>query len=104
MELSDGKQFRATDVKADEPSGLAMLRIKAEHSLPAAGLGNSDKLEIGDWVLAVGHPFDLDSTVSAGIFSGTARVPPTDHRAEFLADRCGDQPGQLGRAAGKPRR
>jgi len=45
VELSDGKQFRAVDVKADQQSDLAVLRIKADHSLPAASLGDSDKLE-----------------------------------------------------------
>ena len=96
MELSDGKQFRAADVKADEPSDLAVLRIKADHSLPAATLGDSDKLEIGDWVLAIGHPFDLDLTVSAGIISGKARVLPSGRRADFLQTDAAINPGNSG--------
>ncbi len=83
VELSDGKQYRATDIKADEQSDLAVLRIKVDHSLPAATLGDSDKLEIGDWVLAIGYPcFDL--TISVGIISGKARVLPSGRRADFL--------------------
>ena len=96
VELSDGKQFRAADVKADEQSDLAVLRIKADHSLPAATLGDSDKLEIGDWVLAIGHPFDLDLTVSSGIISGKARVLPSGRRAEFLQTDAAINPGNSG--------
>ena len=93
VELSDGRQFRAADVKADEPSDLAVLRIKADRSLPAATLGDSDKLELGDWVLAIGHPFDLDVTVSAGIVSGTARMLPSGRRAEYLRTDAAINPG-----------
>ncbi len=96
VELSDGKQFRAANVKADEQSDLAVLRIKADHSLPAATLGDSDKLEIGDWVLAIGHPFDLDLTVSSGIISGKARVLPSGRRAEFLQTDAAINPGNSG--------
>ena len=96
VELSDGKQFRAEDVKGDEQSDLAVLRIKAGHSLPAAALGDSDKLEIGDWVLAIGHPFDLDLTVSSGIISGKARVLPSGHRADFLQTDAAINPGNSG--------
>jgi serine protease Do len=96
VELSDGRQFRASDVKADEQSDLAVLRIKTDRSLPAATLGDSDKLEIGDWVLAIGHPFDLDLTVSAGIISGKARILPSGRRADFLQTDAAINPGNSG--------
>ncbi len=96
VELSDGKQFHAIDVKGDEQSDLAVLRIKADHSLPAATLGDSDKVEIGDWVLAIGHPFDLDFTVSSGIISGKARVLPSGRRADFLQTDAAINPGNSG--------
>jgi serine protease Do len=96
VELSDGKQFRAADIKADEQSDLAVLRIKADHGLPAAILGDSEKLEIGDWVLAIGHPFDLDLTVSSGIISGKARVLPSGRRADFLQTDAAINPGNSG--------
>ncbi len=96
VELFDGKQFRAADVRTDEQSDLAVLRIKPDHDLSAATLGDSDKLEIGDWVLAVGHPFDLDSTVSSGIVSGKARVLPSGRRAEFLQTDAAINPGNSG--------
>ena len=96
VELADGRQFSAAEVKADEQSDLAVLRIKADHSLPAATLGDSDKLEIGDWVLAIGHPFDLDLTVSSGIISGKARVLPSGRRADFLQTDAAINPGNSG--------
>jgi len=64
---------RASDVRTDEESDLAILRVQSEAHLPAARLGDSDSLEIGDWVIAIGTPFELDATVSAGIISGKGR-------------------------------
>ena len=71
--LRDGRQFTATDIKTDPQTDIAILRIKANESLPAAKMGDSDTLRIGDWVIAVGHPFDYEQTVSAGIVSGVGR-------------------------------
>ncbi len=96
VELADGRQYRAEDVRSDESSDLAVLRIKVDHRLQAATLGDSDKLEIGDWVLALGHPFDLDLTVSAGIISGKARVLPSGGRASFLQTDAAINPGNSG--------
>ena len=73
VELADGREFKADEVKTDPSSDLAVLRIKGAGSLPAAQLGNSDDMQIGDWVLAIGNPFNLDQTVSAGIISGKGR-------------------------------
>ena len=96
VELADGKQFHALDVRTDEQSDLAVLRIKADHNLAAAPLGDSDKLEIGDWVLAIGHPFDLDLTVSSGIISGKVRMLPSGRRADFLQTDAAINPGNSG--------
>ena len=96
IELSDGRQFQATDIKTDDQSDLAVLRIKVEGKLPAAVLGDSDKMEIGDWVLAIGNPFDLDLTVSAGIISGKSRILPSGRRAEFLQTDAAINPGNSG--------
>jgi len=73
VELADGREFKAEEVKTDPSSDLAVVRIKGAGSLPAAQLGNSDDMQIGDWVLAIGNPFNLDQTVSAGIISGKGR-------------------------------
>ena len=84
VQLADGREFKATDVKTDEQTDLAVVRIEADSPLTAATLGNSDDMEIGDWVIAIGHPFELDMTVSAGIISGKGRVLQAGKRATFL--------------------
>jgi serine protease Do len=71
--LIDGRQFTARDVKSDPPSDLAVLKIDVSEKLAAAPIGDSRQLNVGDWVLAIGSPFNLDSTVSAGIISSKNR-------------------------------
>ena len=82
------RTFCAAGVKADEASDLAVVWIKAGRPLHAATLGDSDKLQIGDWVLAIGYAFDLDMTVSAGIIGGKAcaasALAASDCGAELL--------------------
>jgi serine protease Do len=73
VELADGREFKADEVKTDPSSDLAVVRIKGAGTLPAAHLGNSDDMRIGDWVIAIGNPFGLEQTVSAGIISGKGR-------------------------------
>lgn len=96
IELADGRQFKGTDIKTDEQTDLAVVRIKAESPLPAAKLGDSDSLEIGDWVLAVGCPFELDLTVSAGIISGKGRALAAGQRTNFLQTDAAINPGNSG--------
>jgi len=54
----------------DQETDLAVIKIDVDHPLPAAKLGNSDGMEVGDWVLAIGSPFGLQETVTAGIVVG----------------------------------
>jgi serine protease Do len=96
VELVDGRQLKASDIKTDQQSDLAVLRVKSDKSLPAATLGDSDAMDIGDWVLAVGCPFELDSTVSAGIISGKGRVLSGENRASFLQTDAAINPGNSG--------
>lgn len=70
--LYDNTRYYAKIIGTDPSTDLALLKIKAEH-LPFVPFGDSDKLEPGDWVLAVGNPFELTSTVTAGIVSAKAR-------------------------------
>lgn len=70
--LDDKRRYEATLVGTDPTTDLAVLKIK-EDDLPAIKYGDSDELQIGEWVLAVGNPFDLTSTVTAGIVSAKAR-------------------------------
>ncbi|TNE59162.1 MAG: PDZ domain-containing protein [Bacteroidetes bacterium] len=70
--LHDNREFRARLIGADPSTDMAVLKIDAQN-LPAITLGNSDDVKVGEWVLAVGNPFDLTSTVTAGIVSAKSR-------------------------------
>ncbi len=70
--LYDNRKYRATVIGRDEKTDLAVLKIEAD-DLPAIRIGNSDDVQVGDWVLAVGNPFELTSTVTAGIVSAKGR-------------------------------
>jgi serine protease Do len=94
--LADGRQLKATDIKTDERTDLAVLRIKTEEKLPAAVLGDSSKMEIGDWVIAIGNPLELEHTVSAGIISAVKRSLPSGRRANYLQTDAAINPGNSG--------
>ena len=70
---NDNKIYKATVVGSDPSSDIAVLKINADQKLPYVFFGNSDTTKIGEWVLAVGNPFNLNSTVTAGIISAKAR-------------------------------
>lgn len=70
--MNNNQTFKATLVGADKNTDIALLKIEAEN-LPVIPFGNSDDLKVGEWVLAVGNPFNLTSTVTAGIVSAKAR-------------------------------
>lgn len=73
--LNDKRQFTAKVVGTDHSTDLALLKIDTE-GLPFITFGNSDELKVGEWVLAVGNPFDISSTVTAGIISAKGRSIP----------------------------
>src|SRR6202023_3076093 len=66
-------RYTAKVVGVDEDTDLAVLKIDAGRDLPTARLGNSDGVQVGDWVLAIGSPFGLQATVTAGIISAKDR-------------------------------
>jgi len=96
VELSDGREFKATEIKTDPDSDLAVVRLADAKDLPVAKLGDSDKLSIGDWVIAIGNPFELETTVSAGIISGKGRELGSIRRAQFLQTDAAINPGNSG--------
>src|SRR5690606_6744360 len=82
--MNDNRSFQAKVIGTDPSTDIALLKIDGEE-LPYLTLGNSDKTRIGEWVLAVGNPFNLNSTVTAGIVSAKAR------NINILRDRNGLQ-------------
>ncbi|MHB8898138.1 MAG: Do family serine endopeptidase [Thermoguttaceae bacterium] len=96
IDLSDGRRLEVVDIKTDPQSDLAVLHVKSDEPLPVAKLGDSDKLDIGDWVIAVGNPFELEQTVSAGIISAKGRSLGSVERARFLQTDAAINPGNSG--------
>jgi len=94
--LSDGREFEVENVKTDKNSDLAILKIKADGLLPYATFADSDDVEVGDWVLAIGNPFDLESTVSVGIISARWRPLEGVDRGDFLQTDAAINPGNSG--------
>lgn len=96
VRLHDGREFTAKNVLHDAKTDLALIRIEGAGELQAATIGNSDDLMIGDWVLAVGAPFGLRETVTAGIISAKARGIGITDREEFLQTDAAINPGNSG--------
>lgn len=71
--LTDGTEYPAKLIGADPKTDLALLKVEAKKELPHVSFGDSDKMRIGDWVMAVGNPFGLGGTVTAGIVSARGR-------------------------------
>lgn len=96
--MQDGTEYTATseDVKTDPRTDVAIVRIKPDHPLPAINLGNSDLMEVGDWVLAIGSPFGLNLTVTQGIISAKGRGMNITDREDFLQTDAAINPGNSG--------
>lgn len=71
--LWDNRRLEGEVVGRDPRADLAVIRVKSDEPLPVAKLGNSDKVRIGEWAIAIGSPFGLDQTVTVGVISGTGR-------------------------------
>jgi len=74
VQFADGRSVDAKVVGSDKHTDIAVLKVSADKPLHALPLGDSDALEVGDWVVAIGNPFGLSHTVSAGILSGKGRT------------------------------
>lgn len=88
--------YVATVVGTDEETDLALLRINAGNSLPVLHFGDSDKLEVGEWLLAIGNPFGLDHSVTAGILSAKERDIRSGPFDNFLQTDASINPGNSG--------
>src|SRR5580698_6082157 len=84
-------------IGADQETDLAVIKIDAEKPLPVAKLGNSESMQVGDWVLAVGSPFGLSETVTAGIVSAKGRnIVPNRQFQSFIQTDAAINPGNSG--------
>ncbi len=99
--LNDGRTFEAKLIGSDPATDVALIKIEAE-GLPTLAFGSSDALRLGEWVLAIGSPFDLRQTITAGIVSAKARtlgVIPNEFRIEsFIQTDAAVNPGNSGGA------
>jgi serine protease Do len=106
--LHDGRVFHSTDIQGDSKNDLALVKFKTESPLPSLELGDSDAMEIGDRVLAIGAPFRLSGTVTAGIVSaksrngfGSSNAVYEDYMQTDAAINPGNSGGPLVNMAGK---
>ncbi|HZP24467.1 MAG TPA: Do family serine endopeptidase [Terriglobales bacterium] len=89
--------YNATVIGTDPETDLAVIKIDAKKPLPAAKLGNSDSMNVGDWVLAIGSPFGLNETVTAGIISAIGRnIVPNRQFESFIQTDAAINPGNSG--------
>ncbi|OYY75274.1 MAG: serine peptidase [Gammaproteobacteria bacterium 28-57-27] len=95
VRLQDKRELPAKVLGMDERTDVAVLKIEAS-GLPVARLGNSDQVEVGEWVLAIGSPFGLDFTATQGIVSALARNLPDDTYVPFIQTDAAVNPGNSG--------
>ncbi|MBI4241316.1 MAG: Do family serine endopeptidase [Candidatus Rokubacteria bacterium] len=93
---ADGKKHKAKLVGMDKRTDLAVLRLQGSGPYQAAVLGDSDKIKVGDWVLAIGSPFGLEQTVTAGIISAKGRIIGQGPFDDFLQTDAAINPGNSG--------
>ncbi|MBX3414679.1 MAG: Do family serine endopeptidase [Pirellulales bacterium] len=96
VRLHDGREYIATDVKTDPKTDMAIVRIEAGEHLPFARTGDSEQMQVGDWVLALGQPFGLEGTVTSGIISAKGRGIGITARENFLQTDAAINPGNSG--------
>ena len=94
--LADETEYQAELLGGDAKTDLAVLKIKPTAELPVARLGDSDALRVGDWVLAIGNPFGLSNTVTAGIVSATGRTIGAGPYDNFIQTDASINPGNSG--------
>jgi serine protease Do len=94
--LKDEKEFDATIEGRDPNTDLALIKVKSDKPLPTIPLGNSESLNVGEWVVAIGSPFGLEQTVTAGIISAKGRVIGSGPYDDFLQTDASINPGNSG--------
>ncbi|MDO8262741.1 MAG: DegQ family serine endoprotease [Gallionella sp.] len=95
VKLTDQREFKARVIGADRRSDIALLKISAK-DLPVVNIGDSSKLEVGEWVVAIGSPFGLTNSVSQGIVSAKGRSLPGEDIVPFIQTDVPVNPGNSG--------
>ncbi|GBE36427.1 putative periplasmic serine endoprotease DegP-like precursor [bacterium BMS3Bbin07] len=96
VRLWDETEYKATVVGRDQKTDIALIKVEADRPLPVAPLGDSDALEVGDWIIAIGNPFGLGHTVTAGIVSAKGRVLGSGPYDDFIQTDAAINPGNSG--------
>ena len=96
VRLSDKRDFEAKVVGRDRKTDIAVIKINAKGNLPVAPLGNSRRLEVGEWIVAIGNPFGLEHTVTAGIVSAKGRRIGAGPYDNFIQTDASVNPGNSG--------
>lgn len=96
VRLSDGSDYTAKVVGADESSDVALIKIEVNRALPVVVFGSSDDLKVGEWVLAIGSPFGFDHSVTQGIVSAKGRGLATEKYVPFIQTDVAINPGSSG--------
>jgi serine protease Do len=96
VKLTNGKEYDGKIIGRDPKTDLALIKIKASSDLQPLNLGNSDDLKVGSWVIAVGSPFGLEQTVTAGIVSAKGRVIGSGPYDNFIQTDASINPGNSG--------
>jgi serine protease Do len=96
VRLADGNEMPAKSILTDPLGDVAVLRVTPDSPLPTAKLGDSEALEVGEWVIAIGSPFELETTVSAGIISGKGRGIERIKRGRLIQTDAAINPGNSG--------
>src|SRR5579864_3927137 len=95
VSLTDGRNFNAKVIGRDAKTDVALLKIDAGGALPAAPLGDSNQLKVGQWVMAIGNPFGFDHSVTAGIVSAKTRFIPGSYN-DYIQTDASINPGNSG--------
>jgi serine protease Do len=96
VKLKNGKEFDAEIVGRDPNTDIALIKIKSKNDLPVVKLGDSDALNVGQWVVAIGSPFGLEHTVTAGIVSAKGRIIGSGPYDDFIQTDASINPGNSG--------
>jgi serine protease Do len=96
VSLADKEEYDAKVIGRDPKTDVALIKIEAKKDLPAASLGDSTKLRVGEWVMAIGNPFGLGHTVTTGIVSAKGRIIGAGPYDEFIQTDASINPGNSG--------